>query len=145
MFTAIGTTYGSADGTHFNVPDARGRVPVGYAASGGHTDVATLGNNDGVAAANRRPKHNSTVVQPTISAPTITITPSPAVNAKVGSVIDGSGTFAGAAGVGLESFNETAAASAPVASGGTVGPGGTAPVDTPAYIVLNKIIRAMDV
>lgn len=29
LFTAIGTTYGSADGTHFNVPDLRGRVPIG--------------------------------------------------------------------------------------------------------------------
>lgn len=29
LFTAIGTTYGSADGTHFNVPDFRGRAPVG--------------------------------------------------------------------------------------------------------------------
>lgn len=29
LFTAIGTTYGTADGTHFNVPDMRGRVPVG--------------------------------------------------------------------------------------------------------------------
>lgn len=29
LFTAISTTYGSADGTHFNVPDLRGRVPIG--------------------------------------------------------------------------------------------------------------------
>jgi microcystin-dependent protein len=29
LFTAIGTTFGSVDGTHFNVPDLRGRVPVG--------------------------------------------------------------------------------------------------------------------
>ncbi len=29
LFTAIGTTYGSADGTHFNVPDLRGRSPIG--------------------------------------------------------------------------------------------------------------------
>ncbi len=29
LFTAIGTTYGSVDGTHFTVPDLRGRVPVG--------------------------------------------------------------------------------------------------------------------
>lgn len=28
LFTAIGTTYGTADGTHFNVPDKRGRVSV---------------------------------------------------------------------------------------------------------------------
>lgn len=29
LFTAISTTYGTADGTHFNVPDLRGRVAVG--------------------------------------------------------------------------------------------------------------------
>lgn len=28
LFTSIGTTYGAADGTHFNVPDLRGRVPA---------------------------------------------------------------------------------------------------------------------
>jgi microcystin-dependent protein len=29
LFSAIGTTYGAADGTHFNTPDLRGRMPVG--------------------------------------------------------------------------------------------------------------------
>lgn len=29
LFAVIGTTYGSADGTHFNVPDFRGRSPIG--------------------------------------------------------------------------------------------------------------------
>jgi microcystin-dependent protein len=29
LFAAIGTTFGSADGSHFNVPDLRGRVPIG--------------------------------------------------------------------------------------------------------------------
>jgi len=29
LFAVIGTTYGSADGTHFNLPDLRGRTPVG--------------------------------------------------------------------------------------------------------------------
>lgn len=29
LFAQIGTTYGSADGSHFNLPDLRGRVPVG--------------------------------------------------------------------------------------------------------------------
>ena len=29
LYTAIGTTFGSADGTHFNVPDMRGRLPIG--------------------------------------------------------------------------------------------------------------------
>ena len=33
LFAIIGTTYGSADSTHFNLPDLRARVPVGYNAS----------------------------------------------------------------------------------------------------------------
>jgi microcystin-dependent protein len=61
LFTAIGTLYGAGDGsTTFNLPDLRGRVPVGYAASGGHVDVNTLGKNDGVTLANRRAKHRHT-------------------------------------------------------------------------------------
>jgi microcystin-dependent protein len=35
LFAVLGTSYGSADGTHFNVPDLRGRVPVGADALGG--------------------------------------------------------------------------------------------------------------
>jgi microcystin-dependent protein len=61
LFGAIGTNYGVGDGsTTFNIPDLRGRVPVGYAPSGGHSDVSTLGLNDSVALANRRPKHRHT-------------------------------------------------------------------------------------
>lgn len=29
LFTVIGTTYGAVDGTHFNLPDLRNRVPMG--------------------------------------------------------------------------------------------------------------------
>lgn len=54
LFTAIGTTYGSADGTHFNVPDMRGRVPFGVdgganrlTTAGGGIDGATLGATGG--------------------------------------------------------------------------------------------------
>lgn len=35
LFTAIGTTYGAADGTHFSLPDIRGRVIAGADAMGG--------------------------------------------------------------------------------------------------------------
>lgn len=35
LFAVLGTNYGSADGTHFNVPDMRGRVPVGTDNAGG--------------------------------------------------------------------------------------------------------------
>lgn len=32
LYAAIGTTFGAADGTHFNVPDLRGRSPLGVGA-----------------------------------------------------------------------------------------------------------------
>jgi len=33
LFAVIGTTFGSADGTHFNLPNLKGRVPVGLDSS----------------------------------------------------------------------------------------------------------------
>jgi microcystin-dependent protein len=45
LFAVLGTTYGAADGTHFNVPDYRGRVPVGFKAT--DTDFDTLGETPG--------------------------------------------------------------------------------------------------
>lgn len=58
LFTIISTTYGVGDGsTTFNLPDLRGRVPVGQ---GSHADVSSLNANDGQAVANRRPKHRTT-------------------------------------------------------------------------------------
>lgn len=62
LFAAIGTHFGAGDGsTTFGLPDLRGRVPVGFAASGGHTDVSTLGNHDSASAlAYRRPTHRHT-------------------------------------------------------------------------------------
>jgi hypothetical protein len=60
LFKTIGTTYGFDDSDTFKTPDMRGRTPFGFASSGGHADVSTLGNNDGVALVNRRPSHNHT-------------------------------------------------------------------------------------
>jgi microcystin-dependent protein len=62
LFAALGSGayFGNGDGsTTFNVPDLRGRVQAGFAVSGGHADVSTLGANDGQAVANRRPKHRT--------------------------------------------------------------------------------------
>lgn len=39
LFTAIGTAFGSVDGTHFTLPDMRGRTPVGV---GSGTKLATF-------------------------------------------------------------------------------------------------------
>lgn len=45
LFAAIGTTFGSADSTHFNLPDARGRAIVGVDAS--QTEFTPLGKTGG--------------------------------------------------------------------------------------------------
>lgn len=45
LFTAIGTTWGSADGTHFNVPDTRGRTLIGDGTGSGLT-ARTLGTQN---------------------------------------------------------------------------------------------------
>jgi len=46
LFALIGTTYGSADGTHFNIPDLQGRVPIG-AGSGAGLSTWAVGDQAG--------------------------------------------------------------------------------------------------
>jgi len=127
----------------FLLPDLRGRIPVGYAASGGHADVSTLGNNDGVAASYRRAKHKHTPH---------THTQNPHNHA---------GTFDGQAGavlnVGLNADGQfgaplmgsatntsgwnttTVTATNQTADGGSGNANDS--IDAPAYIVLNYIIK----
>ena len=49
LFAAIGTAYGTADGTHFNVPDMRGMFPRGVTGSSPHDPDASsrTANNPG--------------------------------------------------------------------------------------------------
>lgn len=49
LFTAIGTAYGTADGTHFNVPDFRGIFPRGVTGTSGNDPDASsrTANNAG--------------------------------------------------------------------------------------------------
>ncbi len=148
LWSIIGVTYpGSTNQASFAVPDFRGRVAVGLAVTGGHSDVSALGNNDGVAAANRRPKHNHTA-NSTGSASAGT--PAGTVNVANGTgVWNSSAGFAVDTGVGAGSAstaNVTAtftgsALGSHSHSGGVVGPAGTNPVDSEAYIVTNKIIK----
>lgn len=44
LFAVIGTTYGSADGSHFNLPDLRGRV-IASLDSGGSARITVAGGN----------------------------------------------------------------------------------------------------
>jgi microcystin-dependent protein len=132
LFAVISTAYGSGDGsTTFNLPDLRGRVAVGYAGSGGHIDVSALGNNDGQATANRRPKHrtsNNLSASITYSGPTSSGQATTATDGSTGRIVV-SGNGGSSAGLG-------------VSLGGSIGTNNAndAP-DTPSYIVVNHIIK----
>jgi microcystin-dependent protein len=58
LFAVIGTTYGSVDGTHFNVPDLRGRVPVGVDGAANR-----LAANDALGNSGGEEKHQLTVAE----------------------------------------------------------------------------------
>lgn len=70
LFNAIGTSYGSVDSTHFNVPDLRGRIPFG---KGDHASVDSLSDNDGISTVGyRRPQHNHSASASSVGAHTHT-------------------------------------------------------------------------
>jgi len=120
LFTAIGVLYGSVDATHFTLPDFRGRVPVGL---GPNALVNALGNNDGVAAADRRPKHRHTPHTHTFTR----------------------GTGASEGGGQLNWGGSASAAAVTVGMTNADGGSGLAAdsLDAPAYQVINYIIRAL--
>lgn len=63
LYAIIGVNkFGTDTGGNFFLPDLRGRVPVGKGTNG---DVDVIGDNDGAALANRSPKHQHTVYDPT--------------------------------------------------------------------------------
>ena len=111
LFSILSTAYGSGDGTTtFNVPDLRGRLPVGLN-SGGAAEVNALGNNDGRAANQRSVRHRHTWTR-------------------------GNGNSIGGTLGNFPSFD-------------TVGTdyttsGDTNNTDSPAYLVLNYIIKALE-
>jgi microcystin-dependent protein len=55
LFAAIGTTFGAADGTHFNVPDLRGRFPLGV--NGSHALASTGGAETHTLVTSEMPSH----------------------------------------------------------------------------------------
>jgi len=126
LYAVIGTAYGVGDGsTTFNLPDMRGRMPVG---KGTHVDVDTLGDNEGVATVgNRRPKHRTSLTDPghthTYTAPT-GLTAAPA----------GSGSQPTTATGGTSTSSNT--------TGITVGSGNANdPLDSSPFLTLNYIIK----
>ncbi len=121
LFGVYSTRFGVGDGsTTFNIPDLRGRSVFGL---GTHADVSTVGNNDGVAVGNRRPKHRHTVNDPTHRHP---------IGASAGGGSLGAGGGAGT----LDSFGSGGFSS----TGITIGTASDA-LDAPPYLVLNWLIK----
>lgn len=120
LFTAIGYAYGGA-GASFTLPDLRGRVPVGL---GTHASVNALGENDGTTIANRRPQHQHTPHDHD----KITV----GTGGGGGAALSRPGSFSSQTEITQSGIVGTAEGGSGVA---------TDPLDGPAYIVLNYIIK----
>ena len=161
LFAITGTSYGSGDGsTTFNLPDLRGRIPAGYAASGGHSDVSTLGNNEGSSLANRRPRHphtNGLTLPNHAHSDTISFADSGHTHGLPNVLYAGNGAAESgnitpvsnypanltATNSGTASLTRSGSVGNPTSNpsiSGTIGAAGTAN-DSPAYMVVNIIIK----
>jgi len=130
LFAAIGAAYGAGDGsTSFNLPDLRGRMPVGV---GPNADTNALGKNEGALPANRRARHKHTVNDPGHS------------HLLYSQLANGTSPryqvqSDGAGGLGTPPAQPPTAIAA---TGVSVGPQtGAEPVDSAAYLTLNFFIK----
>lgn len=152
LFAAIGTTYGAADGTHFNLPDMRGRVAAGKDDMGGSAagrlttagsgvDGATLGANGGA--------QNYVLLQANLPAfkPAITITDPGHIHVENTYTGAGAGLgiaqTAGVADANAATVNETASSTTGITAALTddLGSGTATPIVQPT-LVTNYIIYA---
>lgn len=101
LFSLIGTVYGSVDSTHFNVPDLRGRVPMGQGTGSGLSSRSigdTVGEETHTLVSSETPSHTHSDSGHTHSE----ITAIPAVGAAiVGVPIPSAVPGAGITGVGF--------------------------------------------
>lgn len=128
LFGLVGTQYGSGDGsTTFNLPDLRGRMPVG---KGSNATVNSLGANEGGGAeSNRQPRHAHNVG---------TDTPDHSHNVEVFSGTNTAGAVAGGnpAGSDLGAVGSSGATSRHTHAVGT-----GLVTDAPAFLTLNFIVK----
>lgn len=168
LFALIGVQFGIGDGvTTFNLPDLRGRMIAGFAATGGHTDVSTIGNNEGgsgvtstVPLANRRPRHQTSLAFTQLPSHTHAFSdpghvhgPSTAFSAAQfkWNVTPGTGVTDQEGGGNETQYGGTTASAVTgitvgdvtshPAIGGFGGQSASDAVDSSAYIVLNHIIK----
>ncbi len=113
LWNKIGTLFGGTGKSSFAVPDLQGRVAVGI---GPNASVDTIGESEGVAAADRRPQHRH----------------SPHVHTQGGQANDGGGQ------VQITKNSSTINTNTGAADGGSGV--ATDPLNAPAYLVLAAFI-----
>jgi len=95
LFAVIGTTYGSVDGTHFNVPDLRGRAPINHGQGTGLTNRAigaAVGAETHQLTASEMPSHSHTESVPYIS---VMETPAVPIPAYTSTAVSATGAVGG--------------------------------------------------
>lgn len=134
LFGVLATLYGAGNGsTTFNVPDLRGRVAVG---KGTHAEVDTLGESDGLAVGSRKVKHKhgrGTLATVTAGQHQHNIDKAQDLGINDGmsqGVTPNTSNAAGVAPAGAHTHTLS----------GEIGDTG-GPLDAPAHIVLNHIIK----
>ena len=158
LFAVIGTTYGTADGTHFNVPNLEGKTPQGYdgntynlAGTGGANTVTVSVTNNQSVANNQAVTITGTIANTSLSTAQLA---SHLHTSSGGSSVDASGTgfMYGAGPTGNVAVNSAGSGTGhththtlsgtltgTVALGGTVAMAGTNTFSP--YVVVNYIIR----
>jgi microcystin-dependent protein len=140
LFAAISTDFGPGDGAStFNLPDYRGRTIVGV---GPHADVNARGKSDGLLAANRRPKHRSSVNETPHNHPDAGHShPGAWFKDQVGPTGRSSADTPGGNN-DMRAMTTAGANLQPAATGLTVGPQtGAEPIDTPAFQTANVFVK----
>lgn len=147
LFTAIGTTFGAADGTHFTLPDCRGRYAAGkddmggsaasrITVAGGNFDATVLGGTGGAQnhtlTTGEMPVHTHVVSDPT-HLHTVTV--------SNGSLTPGNNSIQGSSAAGGTSVTDAAQARGTGITNNNAGSGSSHTILSPA-IILNKIIFA---
>ena len=132
LFAVLGANaYGTDTGSDFYLPDLRGRVAVGL---GSHVDVDSRADSDGVTLANRRPKHGHTVSTDGSHTHSIAVTYTQSGHTHQFSSYVSEGPYEGAV---VGSSKDTGSAGSHTHTVGV----SSAPVDGPAYAVVNYIIK----
>jgi len=129
LWNAIGYQYGGSEASgQFNVPDLRERVPVGRGNLAAHD---SLGDTEGLPLGQRGTSHNHTVRDLGHQ------------HTQANDVVQGGTIPYPTPGSSAGTFGDTATGTTDSRGTGIgVGPGGSAPNDTPAFITINFIIVA---